>query len=66
MTRGTVKPFPAETFRIKLTGVTGSRVEAVDVLSGTPVALQATFVGKASVEITMAVTDKPAIISIQP
>ena len=65
MTRDAVKPFPPETFRLKFAGVKGSRVAAVDVLSGTPIALQAKSAGEGNVEITMPLTDKPALITIQ-
>ena len=65
MTRDAVKPFPPETFRLKLAGVKGSRVDAVDVLSGAPIALQAKSAGEGRLEVTLPLTDKPALITIQ-
>jgi hypothetical protein len=65
MTRDATKPFPPETFRLKFTGAKGSRVEAADVLSGTPIGLQARLTGEGSLEVTLPITDKPAMISIQ-
>jgi len=65
MTRDAVKPFPPASFRLKFSGVMGSRVEAADVLSGAPIALQAISGGEGSIEVTMPVTDRPALISIQ-
>lgn len=65
MTRDAVKPFPPETFRLKLAGVKGSRVDAVDVLSGAPISLQAKSAGEGRLEVTLPLTDKPALITIQ-
>lgn len=70
MTRDAVKPFPPETFRLKFIGVKGSRVEAIDVLSGAPVKIESKLLelkpmGKEGIEVTMPVTDKPAILTIQ-
>ena len=66
MTRDAVKSFAPETFRLKFSGVKGARVEAVDVLTGAPIVLQAKPSGKGSIDITLPITDKPAIITIQP
>ena len=64
MTRDAVKPFPPETFRLKFSGVKGSRAEAMDVLTGAPVPLQAKVLGADSLEITLPVTDRPTTIAL--
>jgi hypothetical protein len=64
MTRDGTKPFSPETFQLTLGGVKGTRSEAVDVLSGTPVAMQAKALEANKLEVTLAVTDKPIAIAI--
>ena len=65
MTRDAVKPFPPETFRLKLSGVKGNRVEVLDVLSGQAVAVQVRTLSAESVEMTLPVSDRPVIITLQ-
>ena len=64
MTRDMVNPLPPEIFRLTFSGVKGSRVEALDVLSGAPVAIQLKALGADKVEVTLPVTDKPAVLTI--
>ena len=64
MTRDATQPFAPETFRLKLDGVKGSRVEAVDVVEGTPVPLESKSRGAGSVEITLPVTEWPRVITV--
>jgi hypothetical protein len=65
MTRDAVKPFPPATFRLTFSGAKGSRVEALDVMSGLPVAVQARALGPGKVEVTLAATDKPTVITME-
>jgi len=64
MTRDNTKPSSPETFRLTFGGVKGTRTEAVDVLSGAPVAMQAKALEANKLEVTLAVTDKPIAIAI--
>ena len=64
MTRDALKPFQPETFQLTFDGVKGNRVEAVDVLSGAPVAIQAKTLEANKIQVTLAVTDKPTVITI--
>jgi hypothetical protein len=65
MTRDVTKPFPPATFRLKFTGVKGSRVDVRDAISGLPVTAQSKSLGAGMVEITLPVTDQPSIIAIE-
>jgi hypothetical protein len=65
MTRDALKPFPPETFRLTFDGVKGTRVEAMDVLSGAAVPVQAKPLGADKGEVTLAVTDKPIVIALE-
>jgi hypothetical protein len=64
MTRDATRPFPPETFRLTFAGVKGSRVQAFDVLSGSPVAVQDRMLTPGTIEITMAVTDRPSVLAV--
>jgi hypothetical protein len=65
MTRDAVKSFAPETFRLKFGGVKGNRVEAIEVLSGLAVAIQVKTLSAESVEVTLPVSDRPVIITLQ-
>ena len=64
MTRDSTKLSSPETFRLTFGSVKGTRTEAVDVLSGAPVAMQAKALEASKLEVTLAVTDKPIAIAI--
>jgi hypothetical protein len=66
MTRDATKPFPPETFRLTFAGAKGTRVNALNVISGAPVAVQTKSLGAGKLEVTLPVTDQPAVISIGP
>ncbi|HWH70067.1 MAG TPA: hypothetical protein VNT26_11830, partial [Candidatus Sulfotelmatobacter sp.] len=65
MTRDAAKPFQPEVFRLTFSGVQGHRVKAMNVLTSTPLALQAKALGADKVEVTLAVTEKPTLIVIE-
>jgi hypothetical protein len=65
MTRDAVKTFAPETFRLTFRGVKGYRVSAVDVLSGTVVAVKARAVGADQVGVTLPVTQQPVVLTIE-
>ena len=64
MTRDATKPLPPAAFRLQISGVKGSEVEAVDVLSGEQVPVCAKEPGDRRIAVTMYATDKPVIIRI--
>jgi hypothetical protein len=65
MTRDAVKPLAPQTFRLTFTGIKGQRVEAVDVMTSAPVAAQTKPLGSNRIEVTLPVTDKPAVLTIE-
>jgi hypothetical protein len=65
MTRDAVKPFAPEMFRLRFSGLKGTRVDVMDVLSGAAVPVPAKLVDAGSLEITLPISDQPALIIVQ-
>mgnify|MGYP001767772821 CR=1 FL=1 len=66
MTRDAVRPLPPATFRLTFSGVKGSRVEAVDVMSGEPLDVRAEPLAADRLDVVLPVTEKPVVLTIGP
>lgn len=64
MTRDITHPLPPQMFRLTFSGVKGPKLRAMDVLSGASVAAQARALAPSRVEVTLALTEKPLVLTI--